>query len=278
MKRIRRIFIDIIKAWNSCDPFTTGAALSYYLLFSLPTALIVAVMVSGILVSPNLVETRLIGELNILFGPQAASAVQVLIDESQFSYAGIIASIFGLVALLWGSLGAFGQIQTSLKKIWNIPIDKKSPFLSLIKERIAAFLMVVMLGFLLAASFLASAIVSLFGEYLTLIIPNIHPLIDVANFLLSLILIIFMFVLIYIALPGLKIHWHVAILGGTITSILFMAGKLLLSLYLNSGVKFTGYGAVSVVTILLLWAFLSAQVFLFGAAITYVIDRKYKRA
>jgi membrane protein len=276
MKKFLKAIKQMITAWTESDPLTTGAALSFYLLFSLPTALIIAITIAGFMVSPGLVENRLVNELSVLFGRDIAQAVRILIDQSRTSSTGIIASIAGIIAVIWGSLGAFGQLQISLKKIWNIPADRKSKWTTMVKEKIAAFLMVIMLGFLLAASFLASTVLSVFGTVLVRYAPNIGPYLDLANLILSIVVIIFMFVLLYMSMPNLKVKWFAAIVGGIITAFFFMAGKILLTLYLNSSLVSSGYGAVSVFTVLLLWAYVSAQIFLFGAAVTHVIDEKLK--
>jgi membrane protein len=278
MPRPHKIIAHTYRAWKSADPATTGAALAFYLLFSLPTAFILALAVAGILVSPDLVEKRLLNELTILFGSQATFAIKTLINEIRQPGTSIVVSMVGIVSVIWGSLGAFGQLQSSLKKIWDIKEETKNRWFTIVKERVAAILMVIMLGFLLSASFLASTIVTLFGTALARRIPNIGSYIDLANLALSIIILIFMFVLLYISLPAHKIKWRAAILGGIVTSIMFMIGKLVMSGYLASGFASSGYGAVSTITVLLVWAYLSAQIFILGAAITHVIDQKLDKA
>ncbi len=116
MFRPHKIVAETYRTWLSADPGTTGAALAYYLLFSLPTTFILALSVAGILVSPHLVETRLLHELTILFGTQATCAIRTLIDEIRQPGSSIVVSIFGIISVVWGSLGAFGQLQSSFKR------------------------------------------------------------------------------------------------------------------------------------------------------------------
>ncbi|MES2437368.1 MAG: YihY/virulence factor BrkB family protein [Patescibacteria group bacterium] len=278
MKRQPHIIAHTFKAWKAADPATTGAALAYYLLFSLPTAFILALAVAGLLVSPDLVEKRLINELTILFGSQASSAIRTLITEIRQPGTSIVVSIIGLISVLWGSIGAFGQLQTSMKKIWEVKEDANPGILTVIKERVAAILIVIMLGFLLSASFMASTIVTLFGTALSKYVQNIESIINLANLGLSIMILTGMFVLLYIALPAQKIKWRAAIFGGIMTSFLFMAGKFVMGWYLASGFASSGYGAVSTITVLLVWAYITAQIFIVGAAITHVIDQKLDRA
>jgi membrane protein len=60
-----------------------------------------------------------------------------------------------------------------------------------------------------------------------------------------------------------------------VTSMLFIAGKLVIGVYIgHSGIS-TAYGAAASLVVVLLWVYYSAQIFLFGAEFTWVYCHKF---
>ena len=66
----------------------------------------------------------------------------------------------------------------------------------------------------------------------------------------------------------------VAALVAAVTAALFVVGKSLIGFYL--GVTTTGsvFGAAGTLAVLLMWFYLSAQIFIFGASLTHVWSKK----
>ena len=60
-------------------------------------------------------------QIQDLVGHQGAEAVQTVLKATYKPKAGIIASAFGLITLLFGASGAFGELLDSLNTIWNAP-------------------------------------------------------------------------------------------------------------------------------------------------------------
>jgi membrane protein len=63
--------------------------------------------------------------------------------------------------------------------------------------------------------------------------------------------------------------------GAAMTSLLFTAGKLLISLYLGKTGLASAYGAAGSIVIIPAWVYYSAQVFFFGAEFTRVYANRY---
>ena len=66
--------------------------------------------------------------------------------------------------------------------------------------------------------------------------------------------------------------------GAIITAVFFVIGKWALGLYLGSGTAASAYGAASSLVTLLLWAYYSSQILLFGAEFTQVYAARAGRA
>lgn len=76
--------------------------------------------------------------------------------------------------------------------------------------------------------------------------------------------------MLYKFLPRAHIAWRDVWVGALVTSLLFEAGKLLIAFYLASSGVASGLGAAGSMLALLLWVYFSAQIFLFGAELTWV--------
>ncbi len=130
--------------------------------------------------------------------------------------------------------------------------------------------MVLVIGFLLLVSLVLSTVLTAIGNFFGNLIPGFAALGEILNFVISFIVITFLFAGIYKFLPDAKIPWKNLWVGAAVTSLLFTIGKVLIGLYLgHSGVGST-YGAAGSVVVLLIWVFYSAQILLFGAEFTQV--------
>jgi len=90
----------------------------------------------------------------------------------------------------------------------------------------------------------------------------------VLDFAVSLLLVSSLFALIYRYLPARRLPWRVVMAGGTLTAVLFDAGRWAISLYLAHSTQPSAFGAAASFAALLLWLYYTAQIFLFGAECT----------
>ena len=84
-----------------------------------------------------------------------------------------------------------------------------------------------------------------------------------------------MFAMIYKVLPDVNIDWKDVGLGAIVTSILFLVGKFLISLYLGKSNVGAAYGAVGSLMVILVWIYYASLIFMFGAEFTQVYTKKY---
>ena len=80
-----------------------------------------------------------------------------------------------------------------------------------------------------------------------------------------------LFAAIYKVLPDTSLAWRDVAVGALITAALFTGGKSLIGWYLGQAAPGSTYGAAGPLIVLLLWAYYSAQIFLFGAELTKAI-------
>ncbi len=80
--------------------------------------------------------------------------------------------------------------------------------------------------------------------------------------------------MIFKILPDANIQWRSVWIGALITALLFTLGKFLLSFYFGQADPSSTFGSAGSIILLLLWAYYSGMIFLFGAEFTQVYARK----
>jgi membrane protein len=80
----------------------------------------------------------------------------------------------------------------------------------------------------------------------------------------------FVFAAIYKVIPDVELTWRDVTVGGVATSLLFVAGKQFIALYISKADLGSAYGAAGSLIVFLVWVYYSAQVFFLGAEFTKV--------
>jgi membrane protein len=272
-KVIFNLLKDSFKDWSDDKASRLGASLSYYTLFSLGPLLVIVVSI----VSIFYVNARqdVINTIGSIVGSGAQQMIVQTMDNANKTGTNIVATIIGVVTLLLGAAGVFGQLKDSLNTIWEVEPKPGAGILVTLKERFLSFTMVLGTGFLLLVSLVINAAIAAFNEWLKSILPGGDWIAMIVNLLVTVGVIGLVFALLFKYLPDVKIGWSDVWIGALFTSVLFVAGQLILAWYLQSGLVGESFGAVSSVIIVLVWVYYSAQIFFFGAEFTQVYTNKY---
>jgi membrane protein len=279
MKLIRAIFSllrQTFQEWNMDEAPRLAAALAYYIAFSLAPLLVLTIAVAGFILREQFVREQVMGLVVDSVGLQAAELVGGLMDSLREPTNGIISTVFGLFALIFGALSAFDQLKSALNKVWGVPkANIPTGARGFLLGKVASFGMVLMIGLLLLMSLVFSTVVSAVGSYTQTLLPNSLFLIQIFNLLLSFGVVVVLFALIYRFLPDMRLPWRDVWIGATITAVLFTIGKSALGWYLGSTTAASAYGAAGSFVLILLWIYYSSQIVLFGAEFTQVYSRRY---
>ncbi|MCA9916196.1 MAG: YihY/virulence factor BrkB family protein, partial [Anaerolineae bacterium] len=209
-------------------------------------------------------------------GPDAADLIRNLIDNLSQPREGIISTLLGVGALLFGALGVFNNMQASLDIIWDVEPEKRDGgIMGFIKDKLVAFGMLLVVGFLLIVSLVISTMIPIVSAYFLNPLPGTETLVQIINILISFGVITLLFALIYRYLPHVEIEWRDVWVGAAVTSVLFSIGQIILSIYLSNSTLLSPYGAAGAFVVILLWIYYSAQIVLFGAEFTQVYARRY---
>ena len=262
--------------WMEDQAPSLGAALAYYTVFSLAPLLIIAIAIAGLVFGQEAAQGQIFDQLRGLLGEASGKAMQDMVQSANAKPAtGVFATLIGVVTLLFGASGVFGQLQTSLNAIWDVEPKPGRGILGFVQDRILSFGFILVVGFLLLVSLLLTAAVALVSQWFGGMFPGMETLAQILNFVLSLALITLLFAMIFKFLPDAKIAWHDVWVGAFITALLFTVGKFALGLYLGKSGVDSSYGAAGSLIVLLLWVYYSSQILFFGAEFTQVYANQF---
>jgi membrane protein len=274
-KALWNLLKDTAAKWSQDQAPRLGAALAYYATFSLAPLLVITVAISGLVLGRKAATDQIIAGIQGLVGEDSATTIQVMIAKSNQPATGIITSLFGLAALLFGASGVFGELQQSLNAIWEIKRKPKRGLLATIKDKFFSFGMVLSTGFLLLLSLVISAGLAAVRNNVTGLMPGWDVIPQIMNFIISIAVITVLFALIFKYVPEAKIAWADVWIGAALTALLFTIGKALIGLYIGYSSLSSTYGAAASLVVILLWVYYSAQILFFGAEFTRVYAKTY---
>jgi membrane protein len=259
---------ESIAQWSADSASSMGAALAYYTIFSIAPLIVIAIAVAGFFFGADAARGELFSQLRDLIGDDGAAAIQGLVRSAGATGSGTFAAIAGIVTLLVGATTVFGELQSSLDRIWDSPKPAQSGIGGLLRGRLRSFGMILGIGFLLLVSLVLSAALSALGHFWGGWFAGWEFLLQAVNFVVGFAVVTGLFAMIYKLLPRSAIGWRDVWVGSIVTSMLFSIGRLLIGLYLGKSGVASGFGAAGSLVIVLVWVYYSAQIFLLGAEFT----------
>ena len=275
-KSIWEFLKTTINEWIEAEPFQLAAALSYYTLFSLAPLLLIAIGVAGFVFGREAAQNQIVETLQGMIGQESAKTVQEMIQASnEQPKTGVISTIIGFVALLFGAGGVVGQLQTSLNRIWEVAPKPGQGIWGFLRQRFFSFGMVLGIGFLLLVSLVVTALLSSLTGMLSSILGDATFVAHALDILVSFGFVTLLFALIYKYVPDIEIQWKDVWVGAALTSILFTIGKYLIGLYIGTSGVSSSFGAAGSLITVLVWVYYSSLIFFLGAEFTRVYASEY---
>ncbi len=256
-----------------------ASSIAYATMFALAPLLIVMIAILGFVIGTqngghghHVAEDALINQINAHAGSQAGATVRGMVT-AQFNKPrqSIIAQVIGWVVFLLAASGLFGALQDALNTVWNVE-HTKGGWKQMIRDRVASFGMIVVVGFVLVVSFGANAFLTFLANHYIAGIPFLGSpvILEIINVILNIAIITVVFASLYKVLPDVSIRWNDVWFGALATAILFVIGEALISLYIAKAGIASAYGAAGSVLVALLWIYYSAMILLLGAEYTKI--------
>lgn len=253
-----------------------GAALAFYTMFSIAPLLLIVISVAGIAFGEEAARGEIYEQLQDLLGAPGALAVQGLLESASKPGESMLATFFGVVLLFIGATSVFAELQDAFDRIWRAPARAGPTGLwRLVRVRLLSFGMILGIGFLLMVSLVFSAGMAVLSEQWDPLFSGWATVASTIDLLINVLLLTAVFAMIYKTMPRVRIDWKDVWVGAAVTSLLFIAGKSLIGVYMGSSSISSGFGAAASLVVVLLWVYYSAQIFLFGVEFTWAYSHKF---
>ncbi|PLW95875.1 MAG: hypothetical protein C0593_13150 [Marinilabiliales bacterium] len=269
MQSLKKIFHLYIQS----NTFQKGAALGYFAVFALIPIAIIIISVLGIFFGSGTVSSEFFSQFKELLGSEAAHQIQTIINNHHTSHKSILTTITGIIMLIVSASKIVIQLHNAFNDIYSIKIKPKNGLILFLKRKAFALIILVILFTILVLS----TTISTFLQRFTPEITGSNQLLQILEHLFSFAITALIFSLMYKTLGDAVIHWKPAMIGGIVTAILFLIGKVIIAQIIAQSHIETTFGQASVLALIMLWVFYLSQIIFLGACFVKVIgDAIYK--
>jgi membrane protein len=270
--------------WQRDDGFLLSAAMAYSAAFSLFPLVLVLIAILGVVLriwpqaaqsAPQMLLKALSEKGGIAgdAGPWLAEQLQALLAGVE-ARAGLGGPI-GAATLLIAAIGMFIQFDYIFDRIWNIRPGSKSWLVYLrdvLWDRVSAFLMLLAVGVLLLAVFLANMVLAGIRPYVV-DLPGGASAWDLAQVALTLVTNALLFGIVYKVLPKTRVRWPHALAGGLFVSVVWVIGQRLLVSFVI-GANYSAYGVVGSFIAIMLWLYYVSAIVFLGAELVQALGHE----
>ena len=263
------------KEWGSHKPLFVGAGISFYIILSLGPILTLLVLIIGSFMGKANTIQQIVSQLQNTVGEKPAQIIQQIVQKASSSGTSFMTILTSIPLLFFGSTMIFFQIRNALNTIWDIDVEKQKGIINKIKKYGFSFMMLSVVGLLFLALVLKNPVMQNIRSHLNEIVSIPPVIINIADYVISLILLTVLFAMIYKILPEADINWSDVWIGAFVTAFLFLIVQILIAINVKNSNLETAFGSIGLFTILYLWIFYSSLIFIFGAEFTKIYAKKY---
>lgn len=274
---VKDLIVATFVSWVDDDIPLHGAALAFYTIFSLAPLLIIIIAVSGLFFGEQAATGQISGFLDELVGIGAATFVENILSGASQTFNNIVAATIGIGTILFTSTTVITQLKSSLNTIWNVETKEGQSIKQFMISRFMAFVLVLIFALTVVSSLLFDAVIGLVGPEIESVLPERIELIRWINYLVFIAATTLLFSIIFKMLPDIKISWWDAMVGALVTTMLFMAGRYLITIYLGLGNIGSTYGAAGTFVVFLIWIYYNSMTVFLGAEFTHQYTIRFGR-
>jgi len=249
-----------------------AAALSYYMVFSLPSMLLIILWTSARFYDEVAVREAIFTKIGSLVGHQGAGQIMATLEKLSVEQPTFWATALGIGILLFFATSVFDGMRTAFNKTMPAQIDDSvvRSIWKLLRIRFIAFAMLVSISFILLVSMVIHALITKLGHHLVQWWGETGELIVAFDFILmELGTVALLFALYFRYLPDIRLQWRDIWLGALLTAGLLVMGKSLIGFFISNSTVADLYDAAGSILVLMLWVYYSSAILLLGATFTF---------
>lgn len=202
--------------------------------------------------------------------------VTEMVNEIIAKSTGTVLSVTAITTLWSASKGVY-SIMTGLTAAYSIE-ESRSYFrmriLSVVYTAILVVMIIAALGFLVFGNSIYHALI----DYLPLAAENIRIISRGIKWLVGFGVLVFMFVVLYIAMPNRKSTIFQELPGALVSAVGWIGFSYLYSFYIDNFSNYANvYGSLTAVVLLMLWMYFCMYIMLLGAEVNVAWNGTYRR-
>lgn len=249
-------FKNFIKNTGKHEILTLAASLAYTTALALAPFVLIFLSIASLLGSD--LQKKLFVQLSSSIGEKAGNAIVDIVNSAKDnSNLSGLSGIVGLLILAVSASTIFIQLRLSLNKIDEYQANSSASGLwRFFKERFLSIGFVFGFIFLLILSFLVSTFIAMAYTAKSGIVWTISSLV------IDFVIFSFLFAAIYRFIPSVKMPKKRCRISGAISSIFYLIGKNLVSIYIAKAGIESSYGAAGSLVAFLVWVYYITLTFL----------------
>lgn len=267
--RLYLIFRDFGWQMSKKNISAFAASTAFFLFLSMIPLLM---SLCAVLPYTTLTEDNLINAIT-QFTPDVMDAMVVQIVSDVYARSAGTITIFALVTI-WSAAKAMLAMIYGLNAVNDFE-EKRNYF---VLRTIACFYTVIIL-----AAIVIALLVMVFGnvivDILLVDIPPLHIVVSFImhfRFLISWVILTFIFAMIYAFVPSRKLRFKQQLPGAAFAAVLWSAASFAFAVYVDHFNGFGTYGSLTTVVILMLWFYMMMYILMIGAHINRYFGPVYK--
>ncbi|MBD5491524.1 MAG: YihY/virulence factor BrkB family protein [Lachnospiraceae bacterium] len=267
--RLYLIFRDFSWQMTKKNISAFAASMAFFLFLSMIPLLMA---LCAVLPYTTLTEDNLINAIT-QFTPDVMDAMVVRIVSDVYARSAGTITIFALVTI-WSAAKAMLALINGLNEVNDFE-EKRNYF---VLRTIACFYTVIIL-----AAIVIALLVMVFGNVIVdILLADIPPLHIVVSFimhfrfLISWVILTFIFAMIYAFVPSRKLRFKQQLPGAAFAAVLWSAASFAFAVYVDHFNGFGTYGSLTTVVILMLWFYMLMYILMIGAHINRYFGPVYK--
>ena len=248
------------------DPMRMAGATAFFTTFALPPIVFILSQLFGLFIGRGKMGRELIENISNTLGKEGGEQVRQVVRSIRGFDDSWYVIVFGFIFLVFVATTLFSQIKNSLDQLWQIKVREHPGFLFVLSGRAKSFAVILLVGILFFASIFLESFEVIAGSYIDEIWPPGSRFFKSAvQNIASVVIIAAWFIFLFRFLADGRPTWKASVIGGLLTGILFIAGKLLLRFLLVGSNIGELYGAAGAFVLLLLFVFYSSFILYYGA-------------
>jgi len=259
------------------DMPTHAAALSYNMIFSLPSMLLIVIWIADIFYGEVAVGNAIFAEFGSLVGEDGARQIMATLENLEIHEPTWWASTVAVLVLLYFATTVYDVMRNALNHLAQV---KTSTSLGLsiwrlVRIRVIAVALLICVSFLMLVFLMLDALIATVDSYLASFSGSLADYFAVVDaYALNFFTTTILFALYFRYLPDVRLRWRDTWFGALLTAFLYLEGKALISLIIGNSEAADLYDAAGSILVLMLWVYYAAAIFLFGATVAFTRARK----